>query len=300
MWFCTMSRSAPARVVVSAAPALHAERLGDGDLHVVDVLLVEERLEDRVAEAERQNVLDRFLPEVVIDAVDLALVENLGDRRVERAGALEIVAEGLFDDHPRPDRFVLVVDEAGRGEMPDDDREELRRHREVEETIPRQVPLALHLLDLRLERLERLELVRVAGVVVERADERVLGRDLLAAVVHRLGQHLAHPLPVGLVAHRRAREADHRIAIGQVTGLLEAVERGDELAFGEISGGAEDHDRDRIPGANELGSHLGRAFAVSGGDGSGEPTATFASGHRRGSSDSKKLTRMRGQEKGTL
>ena len=36
MWFCTMSRSAPALLVVVAA-ALDADRLGDGDLDVVDV-----------------------------------------------------------------------------------------------------------------------------------------------------------------------------------------------------------------------------------------------------------------------
>ena len=77
MWFCTMSRSAPACVVVGAAAALHAERLGDGDLHVVDVLLVQQRLEDRVGEAEAQDVLDGLFAEVVIDAVDLALVEDV-------------------------------------------------------------------------------------------------------------------------------------------------------------------------------------------------------------------------------
>ena len=37
MWFCTMSRIDAGGVVVGAAVALHAERLADGDLHVVDV-----------------------------------------------------------------------------------------------------------------------------------------------------------------------------------------------------------------------------------------------------------------------
>ena len=75
MWFGTMSRSAPALVVVAAAP-LDADRLGHRDLHVVDVTAVPDRLEDAVGEAEDQQVLDGLLPEVVIDAVDLLLAEQ--------------------------------------------------------------------------------------------------------------------------------------------------------------------------------------------------------------------------------
>ena len=58
-----------------AAP-LDADLLGDGDLHVVDVLAVPERLEEAVREAEDEEVLDRLLAEVVIDAEDLRLGER--------------------------------------------------------------------------------------------------------------------------------------------------------------------------------------------------------------------------------
>ncbi len=149
MWFCTMSRSAPAVVVVGAAAALHAERLGDGDLHVVDVLLVEERLEDRVAEAEAQDVLDGLFPEVVVDAVDLALVEHLAPTIVvERAGALEVVAERLLDDHARPRRRRCAGwMSPAAGELLDDQREELGRDRQVEEAVAGQLALLLDRLD---------------------------------------------------------------------------------------------------------------------------------------------------------
>ena len=62
--------------------------LGHGDLHVVDVLLVPERLEDRVAEPHDHQVLHRLLAEVMVDAEDLALVEDLGERGVEPRGHL--------------------------------------------------------------------------------------------------------------------------------------------------------------------------------------------------------------------
>ena len=72
--------------LVEAAPLLHPERLGHGDLHVVDVAAVPERLEDGVGEAQGQDVLDRLLPEVVVDPVDLRLVEGLVQGGVELPG----------------------------------------------------------------------------------------------------------------------------------------------------------------------------------------------------------------------
>ena len=62
--------------------------LGDGDLHVVDVLLVPQRLEDAVGEAQHQQVLHRLLAEVVIDAIGLALGEAPGHRRAMTSRAL--------------------------------------------------------------------------------------------------------------------------------------------------------------------------------------------------------------------
>ena len=71
--------------LVEAAPVLDAERLGHGDLHVVDVAAVPDRLEDGVGEAQGQDVLDRLLPQVVVDPVDLRLRRRRGAGR-RRAG----------------------------------------------------------------------------------------------------------------------------------------------------------------------------------------------------------------------
>ncbi len=115
MWFCTMSRSAPALVVVRAA-VLDADVLGDGHLHVVDVAPIPGRLEDAVGEPERHDVLDGFLPEVVIDAVDLRLAQaRRRQLRVERARAREVVAERLLDDHAPP--ALVFARQTGRGEV---------------------------------------------------------------------------------------------------------------------------------------------------------------------------------------
>ncbi len=58
---------------VIAGPALDPDVLRGGDLDVVDVVAVPDRLEQRVGEPQRQQVLDRLLAQVVIDPEDLRL-----------------------------------------------------------------------------------------------------------------------------------------------------------------------------------------------------------------------------------
>ncbi len=72
-----------ADLLVKSAASFEADRLGDGDLHMFDRLAVPHPLEDRVAEAEHQDVLHGLFAEVVIDAVDLLLVEVAVELRVQ-------------------------------------------------------------------------------------------------------------------------------------------------------------------------------------------------------------------------
>lgn len=70
-------------VVVAAAAGFDALRFGDGDLHMIDVIAIQQWLEDRIAAAEQQDVLHCFLAEVVIDAEDLILAEQFAKRKAE-------------------------------------------------------------------------------------------------------------------------------------------------------------------------------------------------------------------------
>src|SRR2546429_6674481 len=59
--YTTLSRSHVAqgtRLLVVRATRLHADGLGDRDLHVGDVVAVPQRLEDLVGEAQHEEVLD--------------------------------------------------------------------------------------------------------------------------------------------------------------------------------------------------------------------------------------------------
>ena len=123
-------------VVVAAPAAGHADLLGHRDLHRRDVPAVPDRLEDRVAEPQGQDVLDRLLAEVVVDPVDLVLVEDPRDVAVQRAGAGEVVAERLLDDDAAPGALLVRrVDQAGLAELLDDRREELGGDGQVEEPV---------------------------------------------------------------------------------------------------------------------------------------------------------------------
>ena len=62
--------------LVEGPAAFDADALSAGDLDALDVLVVPERLEDAVAEAEDRDVLHGLFAEVVIDAEDLVFLEN--------------------------------------------------------------------------------------------------------------------------------------------------------------------------------------------------------------------------------
>ena len=59
-----------------SAAFFHADRFGDSDLHMVNILTIPERLEDPVRKAQHEEVLNSLFAEVVVDAEDLALAER--------------------------------------------------------------------------------------------------------------------------------------------------------------------------------------------------------------------------------
>ncbi len=125
-WFCTTSRQR-ADALVERAAAAHAELLGHGDLHARDEVAVPHRLEQRVGEAEHQQVLDGLLAEEVVDAEHRRLGEDLVDHLVEVVGRRGVAAERLLDHHPR------TLGQAHAAEALDHVGEHRRRDGQVEE-----------------------------------------------------------------------------------------------------------------------------------------------------------------------
>ena len=69
-------------MLVEFATTLDADRLRRGDLDVVDVFAIPDRLENRVCESQYEQILDRFFAEIVVDAVDLLLAKYGVNNRV--------------------------------------------------------------------------------------------------------------------------------------------------------------------------------------------------------------------------
>src|SRR5438445_5616136 len=141
-------------LLVEAAATLDAEAFRHRDLHALDVVAVPDRLEEGVREAEDEEVLDRLLPEVVVDAEDARLVEDLVQRLVEGLRRGEIPAERLLDDDAR------VAGAARSPEPPDHRLEQARRDGEI-------VERALRRAELSAERLERGRIAVVAAHVAK-------------------------------------------------------------------------------------------------------------------------------------
>jgi hypothetical protein len=63
--------------LVEGAAMLDSDGFGGGNLHVIDVGTIPKRLDHAVGKAEDHQILDGFLPEVVIDAENLFFGEDL-------------------------------------------------------------------------------------------------------------------------------------------------------------------------------------------------------------------------------
>ena len=110
----------PGAVVEGPAASFHAHGLGGRDLDVIDELPVQQRLEDRVAETEGQQVLHGFLAQVVVDAVDLMLAELFQDVDIQPPRRCQIAAERLLDDHAFPGLAIGLGHHAGARQAVDD------------------------------------------------------------------------------------------------------------------------------------------------------------------------------------
>ena len=137
-----------AGLFVERAAAFDAQRFGRGDLDILDVIAVPYRLEHGVAEAEHHDVLHRLFAEIVIDAVDGFLVENVRDDFVQLLRALQVAAERLLQNDARP--AFAVAGQAGLAQPFDDRRRQRRRRRDIKQHVLAGAVL-LQLLDLGLQ-----------------------------------------------------------------------------------------------------------------------------------------------------
>ena len=114
-----------ADLLVEGAAALHAELFGHGDLHIADVVAVPNRFEKGIGEAKIQDVLHRFLAQIMVDPKNEGFRKYFMQSAVQRLRGREIAPERFFDDDPR------LLGAAGFGETLHDRAEHARRNRQV-------------------------------------------------------------------------------------------------------------------------------------------------------------------------
>ena len=227
------------------------DRLGDGDLDVVDELAVPDRLEDAVREPQRQHVLDRLLAEVVVDPEDLVLGEVLAGASAfsSRAEARSWPNGFSMISRVQPSAGPALADLAARASRsrpagPRSSRRGCRR--------------------CRAPRRPREQRRRAASSPVSSAKSSVdvahPGRRARPRRPGGTGRARA-PGPPRCIRSRNsssvsvgARGADDRELLRQQPPERERVERRHQLALRQVAGGAEDDEHAR----------LGRAAAAGG------------------------------------
>ena len=224
MWFWTMSRMAPISSY-SLPRLLDTDRLGNGDLDPCDRVAIPDPFEERVAETEDEEVLNRLLAHVVVDAEDALLGNDVVQRLVELLGRLQVVTERLLDDDRR------AVDQSGRLDAFDERRECRRRHREV-----RDAPIE------RARRRERREIPvgrerHEVQALCERREDVLLQRRPRELLDRRFGE-----VAKALIVPVERCGADDLALLRQQLLAVEVVERGDQLALRKVAGGADDDD----------------------------------------------------------
>ena len=193
-------------VVITSAGA-HANGLGDCDLHIIDVVAVPQGLEDGVGKARHQNVLHGFLTEVVINAINLVFVQHGVDALIERTGAGEVGAEGLFDDHAAPS--AVLLQHAGSGKPINYFKKILRRSGQVVHAVGRTV---LQRRKAGVDLMIGLRVGDVAGMVAEfigkTAPQRFIyrcGRDKVQLLSGDTAQVIVRPWAASSTEHAKRR-----------------------------------------------------------------------------------------------
>ena len=251
--------------VVVIAASFHADGLGDGDLHLLDVPRVPQRLEQGVAEAQGEQVLHAVLAQIVIDAIDAILVEARGDAVVDRDGLGKIVADRLLQHHPR-----AGTGESVRGERSAGPHIERGRSGEVVEHVAR-----AQRGHARSQRSHRRIVVERGGLVMHAIEQRGDGGIVQKTTLARSAP--AHRRPQNGSRHRRAKTAQCRGCagrLGQQAIAMQAVQRRQQHALRQVTGGAEDRQQGRGGGNGEW-AHVSAAAVGC------DPAPTSRVGYRR-------------------
>ena len=225
-----------ARPVVVAAAALKPNGLGHGDLHVVDHVGGPQTLENRVGEAQRQQVLDRFLAEEMIDAENLVFGKDRADLLVDLARRGQVPANRLFQDHAGiGGREAMCADIAADRAI------QVGRRGQVEHPYAPGVQQASECLPVAALAPRRVE--RDIGKACQEAPQRFVIERIGGNV---LGERFLGAAAEALIAQIGPCGADDARIVGDLAVAAAVVQRRQQLAQRQVAGGAEHHAVERL------------------------------------------------------
>ena len=224
-----------ARPVVIIAAPFQPHGLGDGDLDMVDMRRIPQRFEQRIGKAQRQQILDGFLAQIMVDPIGPRFGKGDRHRVVDLAARGEVGAERLLQRkaHTRagqPGPF-----------QPVDRRLEQRRRGRQEDRQPgsRIDPLAQRRKPRRLGGVER-NIGQHPGKRRRLRRIQILGLDMLR-------ERRERTRPIRRIVERAARGTDDLESRWQQSVGIKAVERRQQHAMGKVAGRAEQQQgRDRV------------------------------------------------------
>ena len=226
--------------VVVAGPGSDTDVLGHRDLDVVDVALVPQRLEHRVGEPQRQDVLHRLLAQVVVDPEDVIGTHDASHEIIELSGAGAVVPEGLLNDHAAPG-LSRLLHEPGAGDALGDGGEPPRRDRQVEGSVAARAPGGVQVIHHGREPV-------IGGVVLEGGELHEAhprcqllpdgGTPRGTGALPSRFLHVGAQVVVGPGAPADPHQGE---AGGEQAPVGQVVDRGQELVASQIAGDAEHH-----------------------------------------------------------
>ena len=221
-----VAKRAGALVIID--PPLQPDRLADGDLDMIDMRAVPQRLEHQIGKPQRQQILHRFLAEIMIDPENPVLGESRGDRVIDLAARSEVESQGLFEREPD-----IVRGKADCGKASDDRLEQARCGRQ-KDGEPRFV-----ITDRLGEFGEASLIIDVERDIIEPGKESRCDFLVQEAIGQIFLERLAGEGAEAVGVEIRPRGADD-IEIGREQPVgVEPVERRKQHAAGEIAGRAE-------------------------------------------------------------
>ena len=216
-----------AGVVVIVATAFHAHGFTYRDLHLLDMPRAPQRFEQRIAKAQRDEVLHTFLAKVVIGAVDAVFIKRLGHRIVDGNCAGQIFADGLFQHHPG-----TCARRTMRGQRLTGGAVELRRGAHVIEHIT--VAKRIHFCR---QRGHRRRIIRTGRLVIQALQQTVQGGVIAFGRGNALVDAVGHQPGKTCMVQITARSAQNAHAIGQQAFGLQAIQRRQQHAARQVAGG---------------------------------------------------------------